>query len=224
MNIIPIEFSIVVVGQDCNPTILNPDFLKVREIVPEEWGWQLQGPPITTPPFARVSYDSRVAINVEPNRVQITDQATAGDVAASKVQDIVRTYIRTLPHVRYTGVGINFRALVEMEAPDRYLMDNFLSAAPESGDLGPPTAATLKFVYPFEQGLLHLTLEGAAVVHQQEDKSEEKSGVLVGANYHRECHGYPTDTQVLDHLEHATADAEHFAYVLSHLPAASEDN
>ncbi len=99
MSIVPLEFSVVVVGQDCNPTILNPDFLKHRGIVPEEWGWQLAGAPITTPPFATVSYDSGLTIKVEMTRFQVTDQLFADGVEKSKAIAVASKYIKVLPHV-----------------------------------------------------------------------------------------------------------------------------
>lgn len=66
-----LEFSVVVVANDHNPTILNPDFLERQQIVPQTWGWKVADPAITTPPFAMVVYDSGVTVSVEPNKLQI---------------------------------------------------------------------------------------------------------------------------------------------------------
>jgi hypothetical protein len=47
-----IQFSVVISGETHNPTILNPDFLAVRNIVPSEWGWDTSQV-VTTPTDCR---------------------------------------------------------------------------------------------------------------------------------------------------------------------------
>ena len=210
MNIVPLEFSIVVVGQDCNPTILNPDFLKYRGIVPQIWGWELAGAIITTPAIAVVSYDSGVTVKVEKNRFQVADQKVAANVAQSKAIDIARSYIEVLPHVRYTAVGINFRSLVEMKEPDAFLKERFLSTGPWDQEQNPLLGVNLKFAYSYNDGRLNLSLEGGVAVRQKGEISEELQGVFTYANYHRDCQGYPTDQMVLAHINKALSDEKHF--------------
>src|SRR2546428_392286 len=106
-----IQFSVVVVGEAHNPTILNPDFLAIREIVPKEWGWEVLSPAITTPPFAIVRYTNRVSITVEHGKLQVADLGVGDDPTGSKAAEIARRYVNTLPHVRYTAVGINFHSI-----------------------------------------------------------------------------------------------------------------
>jgi hypothetical protein len=217
MNIIPLEFSIVVVGQDCNPTILNPDFLKYREIVPEGWGWSLAGAAITTPAFAVVPYDSGVTVKVETGRFQVTDQRTSENVDQSKAIAIARSYVKVLPHVRYTGVGINFRRLVEMNEPDAFLKRQFLKPGPWDQVQFPLLGVNIKFVYPHENGQLNLSLEGSVVLRQQGQEATQTPGVLSHANYHRDCNDYPSDLIVLQHIEQAENDEKHFGVLLNEL-------
>jgi hypothetical protein len=223
MNIIPLEFSIVVVGQDCNPTILNPDFLKYRKIVPEEWGWELAQAPITMQLFARVAYDSGISIKVEKNRFQVSDENTAEDVSPSKAIEIAKRYIGVLPHVRYTAVGINFQSLVEMDHPDDFLVDRFLKIDPLHQEQNQLIGTSLKFVYPHEEGRLTLSLAGGSAIRRKGDQADEKKGLLVGGNYHRDCQHYPADDLVIQHIERAAADAEHFNAALRSLPVDSSD-
>lgn len=217
MNIIPLEFSIVVVGQDCNPTILNPDFLKHREIVQEEWGWKVAGPAITTPPFATVSYDSGVTIKVDPTRFQVSDNENAGDIGQSKAIEVAKRYIAVLPHVRYTGVGINFRILAELNDPEAFLKERFLKSGPWSQESNPLLGINLTFVYPYEDGRLNISLQGSALVRPEGEKAEKIQGVLAHANYHRDCQGYPTDKIVLAHIGRAVNDEKNFGASLARL-------
>jgi hypothetical protein len=117
MGVTLAQFSVVVAGSSHNPTLLNPDFLQARGIVPEEWGWELSPNPITTPPFSQVRYNNGVAISLEHSKLQVVDLSVGDDPTQSKAPKIAETFVATLPHVRYTGVGHNFMSLVEREDP-----------------------------------------------------------------------------------------------------------
>jgi len=125
-----ILFSVVVAGEVHNPTILNPDFLAIREIVPREWGWEVAGPAITTPPFAIVRYTNGVSITVEHNKLQVADLSVDDDPTGSKATEVARRYVNTLPHVRYTAVGINFHSVAEVPDPATSLKTRFLKSGP----------------------------------------------------------------------------------------------
>ena len=213
MNIIPLEFSIVIVGEDCNPTILNPDFLKYRNIVPEDWNWSFDGAPITTPAFAMVAYDSGVTIRVEPNRVQMTDSRSVEHVAESPVLTVAKKYIETIPHVRYTAVGLNFRRIVEMENPEGFLKDRFLKSGPWSQNGESPQSLGLRLFYPYESGQMTFSMEPAVVERRQLDRREQVRGVMVHANYHRDCGEYPADRIAQEYIDRAPADEEHLVRI-----------
>ncbi len=215
MNIIPIEFSIVVVGEDCNPTILNPDFLKYRGIVPAAWGWELGGPPITTPALSIVQYATGIMIKVEPKRFQITDVAGAGDVAQSKALEIARRYIEVLPHVRYTAVGNNIRAFVEMQSPQEFLKGSFIRSGSWDTEEHPLHEVSLSFRYAHDDSRLTLSLESGAFLRQEDGLQHQAEGLLLSGHYHRECGDYPMDAQVLSHIAKAAADMAHFQALVS---------
>ncbi len=217
MEMRTIEFSIVVVARDCNPTILNKDFLKYQRIVPEEWGWKVVGPEITTPPFATVTYDSGVSVSVEPNKFQVIDRLSDKAPDASRIPEIARKYIEVLPHVRYTAVGHNFKGFAECEDAEAYLEERFLKRGVWDSDKYPLDGLSLKFVYPLEGGRFNLSLDAATIVDRSGDEPKELHGILAQANYHRDCQGYPTNEQVIEHLSHTTSDWEHFQSSISEI-------
>lgn len=178
----PVRFSIVVLANDHNPTILNPDFLKAQNIVPGDW--ELAGPPITTPPFATVEYNSGVSISVDSNKLQVTDNKTQipND---SKVKNIVHQYVETLSYVRYLSLGINFRYITEMDNADVFLKDHFLKEGPWSQNSNDLKAIGFKFVYPLEGGRLVLSLDSASMKTSLNDQGEENSVIIANANFHR---------------------------------------
>lgn len=217
MKISHFEFSAVVAANDHNPTILNPDFLERRGIVQEDWGWTVMGPAITTPPFATVSYNSDVTVSVQSNWLQITDTSATSGPQSSKVVDIARKYVEVLPHVRYSAVGINFRSLVEHADASAFLKDHFLKSGLWDSEAHPLQTVGLKLVYPLDGGRLTLSLDSGVVIQRLEEESKQLSGVLIFANFHRDCHGSRSEDQVMEHLGYAEKDWAAYQGVLSDL-------
>jgi hypothetical protein len=205
-NLIFVETSIVVVGEDCNPSILNPDFLRVQGIVPAEWGWALADAPLTTRNLSVVTYDCEVTIKVEPNRFQVTDASGSAPDAHARLLKIARRYVEVLPHVRYTAVGNNFQRFLAVDAPLDMLQQHFIKQGPwldkNSLDVG------VSFAYDHDGGRLTLAFENKLLIAPQNDEFHQVEGVGIKANFHRECTGYPTHEQVFAHIEKLPADSD----------------
>jgi len=75
MNIDLVQFSIIVVANDHNPSLINPDFLERTGIVDAAWAWKRGTDAISTPAFATLSYDAGVTITVEPRKLQLGSQS-----------------------------------------------------------------------------------------------------------------------------------------------------
>ncbi len=206
IKIVPVEFALVVLGQDCNPTILNPDFLDRNKIIPGNWGWKVKGPPITTPPFATVAYNSGVSLIVDTSRFQIIDRAHPEDLAKNKVSQIAKVYIKTLPHVRYNAVGNNFKSILEHAEPDDFLMNLFIRPGPWNKEENKLRAVGVKLVYPVEEGKLTISLGTGTNTMTEGDVSMRKSGVFIEANFHRECQTYPAKEEVIGYIDRAESD------------------
>jgi hypothetical protein len=215
MNVQLVQFSIVVSGQSHNPTLLNPDFLAIHDIVPQNWGWELAPDPFTTPPLAQVRYTNGVSITVQHNKLQVVDLRAGDDPTASKASEIVRAYVTTLPHVRYTAVGINFQTIVEISDPQAYLKNRFLKAGPWEKSAYPISAVGLRLVYPLaEHGRLVLSLDAGEVESVGEAGKEMRKVVIANANFHRDCQGYPAAEQVKTYLSHVSHDWSMYQTVL----------
>lgn len=210
-----IQFSIVVAANDHNPTILNPDFLAIQNIVPNSWDWEIQGPAITTPAFATVAYSSGIIVTVEPNKLQIVDQSDLIDPADSKAVNIARKYVEILPHVRYSAVGLNFRGFSEKAQPDEFLMNHFLKSGQWGNEDNTLATLNLTLNYPLEGGKLSISLEGGALVNRAEAGETRNPGILSSANFHRDCQGYPAGEQVTSHLDNVNQDWNRYQKLLS---------
>ena len=212
-----LQFSIVIIAADHNPTILNPDFLRMQDIVPDTWNWGLASPPIVTPPFATVQYESGVSISVESNKLQIAD--TKATPQESKIVEIAKQYVQVIPHVRYTAVGINYRSAIEVEDADTTLKSRFLKEGPWDSDDNPMESVGLNFVYPVESGRLVLSLDSGTVSDTSQGADKKKSVIITNANFHRDLDSsnMPTSNQVADDLDKYLDDWQRYSEIIKNI-------
>lgn len=112
MQINLIGFSVVVVAQSNNPTILNPDFLRHNGIVDSARALREDRPLFTTPLLSEVSFDEDLVVRAEPERITFAQAATGLAHENIDCPTIAKSYLKTIPHVRYTALGVNPRAVI----------------------------------------------------------------------------------------------------------------
>lgn len=184
MEVEKLNVSVVVLAREHNPSILHPAFLSSQGIMPESE--ELAGSPLCTPPLSVVKYKSGISFSVEKNKFQVLQSPPPEDWKNSKVPQLAILYIKSLPHVNYTAVGINFSVLLKPENPERYLVEKFLDKAKtEKGGLRLKTAG-LRLVYPLEEAVLNLTCEPGELESGADPGARQvKKGVIVNGNYHQ---------------------------------------
>jgi len=177
-----IGFSVVLVANSNDPSIINPDFLRYNEIV--DPNRPVQGAPITTPAFSQVTFEGGLSVKADTNRV-IFEQA--GDPLASEdilCPEIANCYLQKMPHVPYSAVGINpkgFRisCTEKAEKVSTALRDN--GAWLSFKDVHP--AIHLKTIYKYDKKMIVLDVaEGTRPI----DNDSKASGILFQANIHRD--------------------------------------
>lgn len=132
--------SAVVAAQLHNPSILNHDFLLINSIIAKDWGDPTEY--MSTPPFAQLAYAAKsIRFILQQERLMIT-KATEGEIP--DIADILSTakmYVKTLPHVKYTAVGINSTMTVEFEkgGATQTMTERFLSSVLQAPQLVPST-------------------------------------------------------------------------------------
>jgi hypothetical protein len=216
-----VQCSLVIAGEENNPSILNPDFLTIRKIVPRSWRDKVEQA-ITVPPFSVVSYRNGVSIRVESKKIQITDHNPPATGVSKRISDIAKKYVTTLPHVRYTALGINFDSLTDVENPEKWLKDRFLKPGPWSMSDRSLDAVGLRLVYPIRNGgRLILSLDAGRARHQ--DLGEEERPVIIAkANFHRDCRRYPSENDIVTFLENLREDHACYQGFLDNLLAEEE--
>ncbi|HEY5602855.1 MAG TPA: hypothetical protein VIM41_07095 [Gammaproteobacteria bacterium] len=215
MQISQNQFSIVVLAENHNPTIINPDFCDRKSIVDPSWGWKLKGDQITTPPFAKVQYENGVTITVEFGKLQVTDPGGSKD-NMSKIREIVIKYIKELPNINYKAVGINFRSVITNGIDSTYLKDKFLKEGPWDTKDSPLQAVGYKFNYDIDNGKIGLSIDSGTLSSDVGNTIEENPVIIIGANFHRgfEAGAYK---EIISAIENSDRDVEKYDQLVESL-------
>lgn len=170
--------SVVVLSEGNNPKLLSHDFLARNEIVPEDWEIR---DILVTPPFSRLKYKNGVELIVEINKLQIkveNPEALGWDVELPRM---AKQYLQVLPHVNYTGVGINFAFMAGSYPKDPF--SSLLRDGPWLHVQGGLSSAAIELHYKSVQPRLNVKIEQRPDPRQE---SDVHPGLVLFANYHHD--------------------------------------
>lgn len=152
------EIAIAITAKNLNPTVINPDFLKYSDIIPEDW--KLVKNPVYTKNLLQLFFENGIGIIVQPNRfifLEIVD--TAENIQNIKVPELVRKCINKLPKLEYQAVGINPRAYVDFadsKETNKYLFENLLNSGSWQKFGNAPVKAGIQLSFTLDRGELNL--------------------------------------------------------------------
>lgn len=214
MKIIPVDSGTVVLAVGHNPTILHPSFLKAQGIVGQEW--EVTGDVITTPAVSIVKFKNGVRFTVEPNKFQVLDVADHEKIGESRVAEYATAYLKALPHVTYTAVGLNFTALLECEHPSEVLTQCLLRDGPWTEGRPGLFRPGIKLAYSTETGsTLNITLDVGQTRLLSESK--EHIGISIHGNYHTDLAKPSLEAALaaIDEYSNCARDFESFVELLT---------
>jgi len=181
------ELRIVVVANNHNPSILNPDFLKYNNIIPMDW--ELKKAPICVEPISEVAYMNDVTITAQIDRLTFFQKLNKEDDYAVIVDEVANKYINTLPHVEYRAVGINFAAHIPYEGnpegPKNFILENLIADGPWC-EYGYDRKASITFNYELKRAQFNLTVKDSNL---KIDKNEKMPVLLFDSNFHHQLIG-----------------------------------
>ncbi len=116
------SISVVVTAESHNPSILSPDFLVSKGIVPDDWQ---ANEILTTSHLSMIKHSNGVNWLIEPSRLVVAEDAGPEFRSSYNIYKIVKTYLNVLQHVPYRDLGINFQVAVAETQPQLRLMQRF---------------------------------------------------------------------------------------------------
>lgn len=172
--------SITVTAQFHNPSILNPDFLKIQKVVPARWK---HTETLTSPGYSTITFDNGVKWVVEPEKMTISQPMKGEFRTKTLIHQIAEKYIDRLPHVPYTAVGLNCQVSILKSNASEWLKQRFLK--PGKWLKGAPHIlnASVKFRLQAKPGVCNLTFSSGVVT---EKGQETEPSIVIECNFHHQ--------------------------------------
>lgn len=129
-----IGVSAVLLANQHNPAIMNPDFLRNKGIAKPEWK---AGVTIATIPLSRIEYSNGVFFTVDQNRCVIEQRVNGEFKSSYEAHNCAKKYAEVLEHTPYTAFGLNWDLLMPNERPGDWLKNRFLRPGEWQSDIEP---------------------------------------------------------------------------------------
>ncbi len=168
------EVSMVLVGENHNPSILNPDFLWRNRIVPEDLNLGYDIPPISSPISSQCIFENGLRIVSESNKINFS-QNNLEEIHSC--YEAGKKYLGVVPLVRYTAIGINFAGSFPV-SNGNHALRNMLRSGEWDKFEDTVSLPEISLTYPLVGKIVNLTIKS--------DATENKGGVFVRGNFHRD--------------------------------------
>jgi len=181
------RLGIVILARNHNPSLLNPDFLKINEII--ESDWEVTSPSFTTDTLSQVIYKNGVRIVVQPDQIAF-DQLIKGGYSEDKVllQNVILKYLNVLPHVNYQSIGINPMGHIIFETQedlDNYFSNYLLRPGDWKNFSGKQPSLSGTFTYAFDDHQINILME-AVYISEKGNDDDQQLGILFKGNVNRD--------------------------------------
>ncbi len=168
------EFAIVILAKSNNPTILNVDFLKINEICPKEFV-AIEESILCTPAISKIEFKNNISVLVDTDRIMFNNKNVKTLNNDFTLPDIAINYLRTLPHVKYAALGINFTG--HFENLDSYnirefLLRKFFNERAWGKVDAPNSSLTLNFTFERNNVKFNITLGQGSIVEKDSPKKD----------------------------------------------------
>lgn len=175
-GVLLINVSVVLVAKHHNPSLLNPDFLRINGLAGEDMAVRADQT-LVTPAFSRVIFDNGISWAVDPDRCTIQEEINDSLRDKYHIHQPASKYIETLPHLPYRAIGLNWKLWRPVAQPDQWLKQQFMKESFVAGALVAPTS--LVFQFPPSEGS-RCTLNIQAAIRQDSNEN----GILADFNFH----------------------------------------
>ena len=178
------ELSVVLVVNQNDPSIFNPDFLRHNNIVDANLSVREQA--ISTPVFSQVSFQDGLVVKADPERVIFEQAGNPLDPRTVHCPASAAQFVQQFPHFLYKAVGINPKGIRVLagDAVQNIMLSNALHNNGEwlsFQDTEPEIQ--LKAVYHFEKRVISLDV---AKIQRLNNDRDNDVGILFQANIHRD--------------------------------------
>lgn len=170
-----LNFAVVLMGRNHNPSLINPDFLRIHEVVPEGLTPKQV---VVVDPLALVEYEEGVSITVEPARMQVRESLQAALREQPLAVRIALKYVEVLPRIPYASLGMNWSVTMDVPQAGAWILANLISPRARAIAGGRVAEAHVRVAAELEHCVANLAWS--------ESESEHGSALRLDANFHHE--------------------------------------
>jgi hypothetical protein len=177
------ELAIVLVAPNHRPTMLNLEFLRCGNIIPDDWN--VIRPPVQTQQAAQLVFQNGVSFSAQSDQISLVEPIGAKNSDEIWIPHLARRYVELLPHAGYQAIGINVRGFVnfsvqEQDAARQFLTQTLLAPGTwqEYGQQG--VRAGLNLAYRLSGRQLLLSIHE---VKLQKGEAEAVPGIMFSGNF-----------------------------------------
>lgn len=180
-NVELVQLSVVLIADNVDPSMINPDFLRHNGIV--DHGLQTGQPPVSTPVFSQVAFEDGFTVTAQTDRVEFVQRGEAlTEDAASP--NVARRFLEKFPYPSYKAIGINLTGVRPLDPGSVGGVADALierGAWMAFGDVSP--VVSLKATYLYENRQITMDVHDAK---KQNTDGDEQRGLLFAVNIHRD--------------------------------------
>ena len=172
--------SVVLVADNIDPSIINPDFLRHNGIVGSDL--KTEQPPASTPVLSQATFEGGLSVVALPDRFNVMQQGEASteDIVAP---DIAKCLLEKVPHPAYKAIGINPTCFRPLDDASEGVATALIEGGKWMAFGGISPVFFLKAVYSYEDRQITMDVQD---VKRRESDGSETSGLLFTANVHRD--------------------------------------
>jgi hypothetical protein len=192
LDIRQVEFVLAV--DKHNPILLNPEFLKSRDVIPVDW--ELAQPPTYTNGTALVAFQNGIYLAHQGTIIAFFEDTRAKSLENLKVPEIVCKYIKSFPQEHYRAIGLNLEGHTTFDTQDQardYLFETLLNSEHLHESDQSLVQAVSNFIYKLDRGVLTLTVRNTGL---QISETENIPVILFAANFHRDIAEIPEEERL----------------------------
>jgi hypothetical protein len=170
--------NVVILAKSHNPSILNPDFLRINDIIPTDWEAKEV---LTTPAFATVKYPTNVVFLLDQGRLEVRKETEASFQDNYDIHNFAAKYVKVLPHVSYTSVGLNWHISMEMDGPEKFITTRFIKPDTYKESGAELLHSSVKLTFQVENAVCNVDISpGKAKVPGR----EYYPAIIISINFH----------------------------------------
>jgi hypothetical protein len=192
------QIAVVILAKNHNPSILNPDFLRINGIVPDDW--EVDTPTFSSEEISQVTYRNGFQISMDlENLIFLQFGSYESPLTEIHITDIACKYLAKIDYVNYYALGINpiihIPVASDLESQS-YIKEFLLKPGEWNQFLGVNPVASVSLAYKFNDSLIRLSISAATAVDSDND-TEEFPVILFSGNIHRNFDNEQSNTEAI---------------------------